>query len=188
MELKPLYWYATVQIRVVFLPDNLSRNIRERRRNPTWGVSCLWSLLTRRGCCSLTHDGTENVFSSSVRLEFTQENVRKSLSGSNTNKQTGKKMTIHRLNIHSKLNQTSRLEWYNTFFLWNGISKVDEYGCKKPWRNYTKSFFSFFFFCLQMVGEVGRKDCGRRLDASRFSHCCQRHLRWNAVCDSLKYV
>lgn len=33
----------------------------------------------------------------------------------------------------------------------------------------------FFFFCLQMVGAVHRKDCGRRLDASCFSHCCQRH-------------
>lgn len=38
----------------------------------------------------------------------------------------------------------------------------------------------FCFFCLQMVGAVHRKDCGRRLDTSRFSHCCQRHLRLNA--------
>lgn len=39
----------------------------------------------------------------------------------------------------------------------------------------------FIFFALQMVRAVHAKDCGRRLDAARFSHCCHRHLRWNAA-------
>lgn len=56
---------------------------KETARNTAWGVSCLLSLFTRRGCCSLTHDNEKK----KRAVEFTEENVRMSLPGWNKTKQ-----------------------------------------------------------------------------------------------------
>lgn len=143
--------------------------------------------------------------SSTPRLELTEENtavwraVRKSLSDS---KKTKWRYTVWTCTVN--ITKSPEKVWHSAFwrsthFYWMVFKeKVYETNVLDKYANVCIWFLSFLFslrhsrhlfwekpliftlFCLQMVGAVHRKDCGRRLDASRFSHCCQRHLRWNA--------
>lgn len=111
----------------------LSGNSRERD-----AVSCLVSVLTRRGCCSLTHEGQEEVVEEGVNREreFTLHAVRKSLSGRRRKKQPGQKMTVWTQWIHC-----------DTFLLTDIYSKTRHVWIRRS-RMYFTNVFYFASFSL----------------------------------------
>lgn len=156
---------------------------------------CLVSILTRRGCCSLTHEGQKEVVEEGVNREREGESPLYMWSESLCLSGSGKKKQPEPEKRQFELSEFT--VWRDTFLLMEIYSKCMNVKLLDVFTNDASFMFSlhlslysfwekrlfspllslFIIFALQMVRAVHAKDCGRRLDAARFSHCCHRHLR-----------